>query len=213
MPPQRKWTKEKFEAYLALHPDLLVKEIAADLGLSSQRVYQIFQKFDIKLPGTTEEEGPPPRQAAHIRQNAEERRGEGTQSQARLILVSPCSNDELIEAIRKGATPYLAREVDREETGQLTPDNFMPANARKDSRHHLTRREVEILHYVANGSTHAQLAAALGIAEKTVKSYMTSIYRKLGANNKAHATALALQCGLLSLDDIAPSPNTRQNVI
>ena len=74
----------------------------------------------------------------------------------------------------------------------------------------LKKREIEILRYVANGNTYVQTGKTLGINAQTVKNYMTELMRKLGANNKAHATALALRYGILSLNEIAPSQAIKQ---
>jgi DNA-binding NarL/FixJ family response regulator len=61
----------------------------------------------------------------------------------------------------------------------------------------LSEREREVLHLVADGLSNKQVAHPLSITERTVKFHMTSIFNKLGAENRAQATALALQRGLL----------------
>lgn len=61
----------------------------------------------------------------------------------------------------------------------------------------LTFREREILHYVANGNRNRQIASILKISEQTVKNRMTAILRKLNANDRAHATFIAIRSGLI----------------
>lgn len=66
----------------------------------------------------------------------------------------------------------------------------------------LTAREVQIVSYAANGYSNAEIAAALYLAEHTVKSHLARTYRKLGARDRPHAVALALAGGLIPLDAI-----------
>jgi DNA-binding NarL/FixJ family response regulator len=55
----------------------------------------------------------------------------------------------------------------------------------------LTQREEDILRRVAKGMSNREVAAALGIQEKTVKHYMTSILEKLEARNRVEAALIA----------------------
>ena len=54
-----------------------------------------------------------------------------------------------------------------------------------------------MLRLVAQGLPGKQIAGALGISERTVKFHTASLIRKLGADNRAQAVALAAQRGLL----------------
>ncbi|WP_162834171.1 helix-turn-helix transcriptional regulator [Amycolatopsis circi] len=56
----------------------------------------------------------------------------------------------------------------------------------------LTRREAEILSYMADGQTNGRIAARLVISEGTVKSHVKHILRKLGAANRAEAVSIWL---------------------
>jgi DNA-binding CsgD family transcriptional regulator len=116
-----------------------------------------------------------------------------------------------VEAIKSGATAYLAREATMEEMGELAHvGGSMQVDALKGKPYRLTKREMEVLRHVAGGNTHSEIGKALNISEQTVKNHMSLIMRKLGANNKAHAVVLALQYGLLSLDEIASSQAIKQ---
>ena len=57
----------------------------------------------------------------------------------------------------------------------------------------LTRRELEVLGLVAEGSTNAQIAARLVITEDTAKSHVKRILRKLGAGNRVEAATMYLR--------------------
>jgi DNA-binding CsgD family transcriptional regulator len=64
----------------------------------------------------------------------------------------------------------------------------------------LTEREREVLGMVAMGGSSASIAAALGVSTSTVESHVRHCLDKLGARNRAHAIALGLRDGELSLD-------------
>lgn len=51
----------------------------------------------------------------------------------------------------------------------------------------LTARELEILALVAAGKPTAAIAELLGITENTVKTHLTSVYRKTGSHNRVQA--------------------------
>jgi two-component system response regulator DegU len=61
----------------------------------------------------------------------------------------------------------------------------------------LTNRETEILKYIACGETNKRIAYIVGISEQTVKCHVSSILRKLRANDRAHSVALALRNGFI----------------
>ncbi len=69
-----------------------------------------------------------------------------------------------------------------------------------DIEEKLTPREREVLHYLAQGLTNAQIGQKLYVSSHTVKNHITSIYRKLGVSDRVHATLAAIQSGLYRLD-------------
>ncbi|WP_274622190.1 LuxR C-terminal-related transcriptional regulator [Myxococcus fulvus] len=60
----------------------------------------------------------------------------------------------------------------------------------------LTPREREVLGYVAAGADNLKIAACLSITERTVKAHITSIYKKIGSENRTQLAVLALQLGV-----------------
>ena len=60
----------------------------------------------------------------------------------------------------------------------------------------LSRREAEVLRLIATGRSTNQIAAALYLSPRTVQRHIANAYRKIGAHNKAEATAYALRHGL-----------------
>lgn len=61
----------------------------------------------------------------------------------------------------------------------------------------MTEREREILRCAREGKSNLEIGVALDISALTVKNHIQKILRKLGANNRAHAVALAMSQGLL----------------
>jgi DNA-binding NarL/FixJ family response regulator len=59
----------------------------------------------------------------------------------------------------------------------------------------LTRRELQVLHLVAAGRTNQEIALALFLAESTVKSHLTSLFRKVGAESRNELARLARDPG------------------
>ena len=57
----------------------------------------------------------------------------------------------------------------------------------------LTGREAEVLRLVASGRTNKQLAAELGLSEKTVERHLSNIFTKIGVSTRAAATAFAFE--------------------
>lgn len=61
----------------------------------------------------------------------------------------------------------------------------------------LSPRELDVLVCVASGATNGAAAAALGLRPETVKSYLRSAMRKLGAHTRLEAVVAARRAGLL----------------
>lgn len=69
----------------------------------------------------------------------------------------------------------------------------------------LTGRERELLAQVARGRSSEEVAEVLVLSVHTVKTHVKHIMRKLGANSRAHAVAIALTRGVIDpLDEHAP---------
>ena len=79
----------------------------------------------------------------------------------------------------------------------LVASHLYPADPKRGV---LTQRERDVLALVATGLTGVEIAARLSISPPTVESHVGNAMRKLGATNRAHATALAMQAGLISLE-------------
>jgi DNA-binding CsgD family transcriptional regulator/tetratricopeptide (TPR) repeat protein len=75
----------------------------------------------------------------------------------------------------------------------------VPRGPRAETAEHparLTRREAEVLTYIQQGASNADIAARLYLSEKTVQHHVSAILRKLGANSRGQAVFEAAQRGL-----------------
>jgi len=59
----------------------------------------------------------------------------------------------------------------------------------------LTSRQKDILRHVAAGSTNKQIASTLHLSAQTVKNHVSSVLRKLNANDRAHAVYIGICLG------------------
>lgn len=75
----------------------------------------------------------------------------------------------------------------------------LPAGADRQAepRPLLSHREQHVLRLISEGLPNKQIAAAIGISERTVKGHVSSAMNKLGVDNRAHAAVTAIQRGLL----------------
>jgi DNA-binding NarL/FixJ family response regulator len=62
----------------------------------------------------------------------------------------------------------------------------------------LTLAELRVVRLVARGFTNAEVARELVVSERTVHAHLRAIYRKLGVGNRAAATRLAIERGLVA---------------
>jgi DNA-binding NarL/FixJ family response regulator len=124
------------------------------------------------------------------------------------VLMLTTFNDEeyILDALKYGACGYLLKDIRGEKLVQAVKDAYkgdtiLPskiaariAGRIKDSQEskedklkntlNLTDREAELAVMLSQGFTNKQLAAALFISEGTAKNYISSIYRKLGVEDR-----------------------------
>jgi DNA-binding NarL/FixJ family response regulator len=103
-------------------------------------------------------------------------------------LLKRASADEILQAIQdvhRGGAPmsaYIARKV--VQSFQHTTASALPDEV-------LSKRESEVLGYVARGYSDKEVAEALGLTPATVRSYLKSIYGKLHVHSRTQAIAKA----------------------
>lgn len=67
----------------------------------------------------------------------------------------------------------------------------------------LSPREIQVLRLVADGKTSKEIAVLLDLREQTVRSYRKTMMKKLGVNNAATLTKVAVQAGLTPVESRA----------
>lgn len=99
-----------------------------------------------------------------------------------------------IESAVRGETLLSADIMERVMAARMHQEQTKPATPGSSP---LSERETYILQSVARGFKSKEIAYELGIAERTVKAHLTSIYNKLGVDSRPQAVALALERGIL----------------
>jgi DNA-binding NarL/FixJ family response regulator len=130
---------------------------------------------------------------------------------ARIIVLTTYSGDmRVLRALRAGARGYILKGNVHEEllsciravhAGQKRiPPDVAAELAMHSIDDALTEREIEVLNLIAAGNANKLIADRLSISEATVKSRITNILSKLGANDRAHAVTIGLKRGIIALD-------------
>jgi DNA-binding NarL/FixJ family response regulator len=104
---------------------------------------------------------------------------------------------EIVEAIRRigaGEDVFDATTRPGGVAGGLGAADRSPG---RPAHQRLTAREREVLTLVAAGLTNAEIAAELQLSPNTVKEHASSMFRKLGARNRADAIVRAQRLGVL----------------
>jgi DNA-binding NarL/FixJ family response regulator len=117
---------------------------------------------------------------------------------ARAELVARSDEQSVRNWLTVDGTPTL--EGTGDQALALLADLASPSNrlqvAERDTGK-LSRREFEVLQFVAQGLSNKQIAHVLQISENTVKYHVTALLNKLGADSRAQTVALAAQLKLL----------------
>ncbi len=139
--------------------------------------------------------------------------------EARVLVLTTFADDQRVrEAIQAGATGYLLKDVLKADLLRALRDvaagraSLHPevqqqlmrevagktAPSQEQSLPHLslTGRETDILRLIARGRSNKEIAAALHLTEGTVKGYVSTIFDKLGVEDRTQAALYAVKHGL-----------------
>src|SRR5512135_320460 len=127
---------------------------------------------------------------------------EGLRSGARSYLLKDTKRQVLFDTLRAASRgeSLLSPEVIAKVIGPRGSATMAAPKAMALGEIALTDREQEVLVGVARGERSKEIAARLGITERTVKAHLASIYNKFGVDSRAAAIAVASQRGLLPPD-------------
>jgi two-component system NarL family response regulator len=186
---------------LAIEPDITVCAEAS----SGEQALTLFRThrpdvtlIDLRLPGLN---GTDTIQA--IRQEFRD---------ARFVMLSTyVCDEEVYGALQAGAMAYLVKSVQRDELitairkaamGQRhIPPDVAARLADRVAGSRLSTREIEVLRFLVSGRRNRDIASALSITEGTVKLHVSSILGKLGAEDRTEAVTIALQRGIIQLNN------------
>jgi DNA-binding NarL/FixJ family response regulator len=118
-------------------------------------------------------------------------------SGARAFILKRASDNDLLEALRMVAAGgmYLSPQVSDRLLTRIQKGDLESRQTPKVLEA-LSPREVQVLRLVADGKTSKEIAVLLDLREQTVRSYRKTMMKKLGVNNVAGLTQLALSTGL-----------------
>jgi DNA-binding NarL/FixJ family response regulator len=134
-----------------------------------------------------------------------------------LILSASGEQDDVLEAVKAGATGYLVKSASREELidavtrvsrgdtvftpglaglvlGEYRRLSDTPTNG--DDAPRLTDRETEVLRLVAKGLSYKQIAERLVLSHRTVQNHVQNTLRKLQMHNRVQLVRYAIEQGL-----------------
>jgi DNA-binding NarL/FixJ family response regulator len=122
-----------------------------------------------------------------------------------VVLTSFSDRERILEALDAGALGYLLKDAEPEELlrgiraaaegeSPLAPKAalaLITERAGPQEAHALTAREREVLSLVGRGLPNKLIARELSISEKTVKSHLTRVFRRIGVSDRTQAALWA----------------------
>lgn len=133
-----------------------------------------------------------------------------------IVVTSYHEDEHIFPAIRAGALSYVLKDIDpddladavrRASAGEAVLHPRVAARLVKEMHgqrsdavnpfNELTDREMEVLKQIASGKNNHEIAEALVISEKTVKSHVTNILNKLHLVDRTQAAVYAWQEGIV----------------
>ncbi|HEY7487709.1 MAG TPA: response regulator transcription factor [Streptosporangiaceae bacterium] len=197
--------RQGLRTFLGVQDDIEVVGEAADGSEAVQLTESLAPDvvlLDLKMPGVDGQTA------------LEELRARGLEARV-LVLTSMAERSHVLPAIRAGAVGYLYKDVDPHALVQairaVRDGNvlFAPEAAAAvlgdGAGHHttggglaeLTERESEVLVQIALGRSNREIARALVVSEKTVKTHVSNVLMKLGVADRTQAALYAVRHGLV----------------
>lgn len=131
--------------------------------------------------------------------------------QARVIVLTTYDADEdIAHALQAGAKAYILKDISADALvacirAVLRGRTYLAPSAaaklaERVTQVQLTPRELAALRHLADGQSNKEIAASLGISERTVKSHLAHLFEKLGVTSRTEAVRVATRRGLVRFD-------------
>ena len=137
-----------------------------------------------------------------------------------VVLTSFGEEERVHAALAAGASGYLLKDADADEVvaairaahrGELQIDpgvarrlmSSLSVGGRDDVASELTARELDVLTLVGAGKPNKEIANELDISERTARTHVSNILRKLGLGSRTQAALWAVREGLVDVSDEA----------
>jgi DNA-binding NarL/FixJ family response regulator len=134
-----------------------------------------------------------------------------------VALTSFAEEERVHAALEAGASGYLLKDSDADDVAaavraahrgeiQLDPIvarrlmSSLKTAQREDATAELTSRELDVLRLVGAGKANKEIAAELGISERTARTHVSKILGKLGLSSRTQAALWAVREGLVDVD-------------
>lgn len=135
-----------------------------------------------------------------------------------VALTSFGERDRVRRALESGASGYLLKDSEPDEVAaavraafhgelQLDPAVTRPLlealaeDQADDLTAVLTSRELEVLRLVGAGKANKEIASELVISERTARTHVSNVLRKIGVSSRTQAAVLAIRQGLVASPD------------
>jgi two-component system NarL family response regulator len=127
-----------------------------------------------------------------------------------IVLTTYDTDEEIARALKAGAKAYILKDIPADDLVRCTRDvlagktYLAPSAAAKlaegVTRVRLTPREMSALQLIADGKANKEIAVALDISERTVKTHLGHLFEKLGVTSRTEAVKVASRRGLVRLE-------------
>jgi DNA-binding NarL/FixJ family response regulator len=127
-----------------------------------------------------------------------------------IVLTTYDTDEDIARALQAGAKAYVLKDISADALIACIHDvlagktYLAPAAAAKLAERvtqvQLTPRELATLRLMADGRSNKEIASALGISERTVKSHLGHLFEKLSVTSRTEAVKVASRRGLVRLD-------------